>query len=132
MAKAKNKKMSPNGPIDIMEYLQNENKSLREKLDRMENERDNALRGIANAANLAGQPLTMFQPEALTVIQMICRRYKKLVAFARAHEKWEAELIMNDGSWGQDGSAATPTLTEEQYTKMLEIQSLRNEALEGV
>lgn len=51
----------------------------------------------------------------------------KLLAFAQAHEAWEADLIRN-GRWEATGDGL-PTLTEDIYDSMMALQALRNEAV---
>ena len=51
-----------------------------------------------------------------------------LIDVLKRYEQWEANLIMEDSCW--EGS--TPTLTNELYEELLEIQELRNKALSNV
>lgn len=51
-----------------------------------------------------------------------------LIEVLKRYETWEANLIMEDSCW--EGSL--PTLTNELYEELLEIQKLRNEALSNV
>jgi hypothetical protein len=46
----------------------------------------------------------------------------------REYEKLEADIIIN-GNWG-NGMAETPRFTPDQWQKVIEIQALRNEAME--
>lgn len=52
-------------------------------------------------------------------------RIEKLEAALLAYEKWEADLIMCDDAW----RGSLPTLTQELYDRMIELQEMRNEAL---
>ena len=124
MAKAKK------SPIDNSEFLQSENNNLRKKLDRVENERDNALRILTNCANLLGYQLKTYQPECLSIVRAACRQHPKLIKFAKEHEAWEAKMLNNDEYWGPDGTTLSPLKTDELYDQLIEIQKLRNEALE--
>lgn len=54
---------------------------------------------------------------------------EKLAAFAVAHERWEADLILSDEAW-DGGMAEFPRLTAELYDSFMQVQALRNEALE--
>ena len=51
-----------------------------------------------------------------------------LIDVLKRYETWEANLIMEDSCWG----GGMPTLTNELYEELLEIQKLRNEALSNV
>lgn len=53
------------------------------------------------------------------------------VKFAEAHEKWEAALILSDEAW-DGGMAALPTFTHDLYDEFMEVQRLRNTALDMV
>lgn len=44
-----------------------------------------------------------------------------------AYEEWEADLVMCNASW----RGSTPTLTQDQWDRLLEIQEQRNEAVQG-
>jgi hypothetical protein len=46
----------------------------------------------------------------------------------REYEKLEADIIIN-GNWG-NGMAETPRFTPDQWQWVIEIQALRNEAME--
>jgi len=50
-------------------------------------------------------------------------------AFAKAHEKWEANLINSNEAWAPDGMAEFPRLTAPLYDEFMEVQRLRNAAL---
>jgi hypothetical protein len=52
----------------------------------------------------------------------------ELAAVAKRYEAWEARLILCDEAWS-GGVAPLPTLTEELWDELLEIQRDRNEAL---
>lgn len=47
-----------------------------------------------------------------------------LLAVARAYEAWEADLVLN-----ADWSRSTPTMTQAQFDRMMEIQAMRNAAI---
>jgi len=51
-----------------------------------------------------------------------------LLAFAKAHEQWEANLILSDKAW-DGGMAEFPRLTQELYDEFMEVQALRNAAI---
>lgn len=51
----------------------------------------------------------------------------ELVAVLRGYEAWEADLIAN-GRWEATGDGL-PTLTDELYDSLMELQAHRNEAL---
>jgi hypothetical protein len=51
-----------------------------------------------------------------------------LAAVAKRYEAWEARLILCDEAWS-GGVAPLPTLTEELWDELLEIQRDRNEAI---
>jgi len=42
------------------------------------------------------------------------------------YESWEAELISDNRCWGPEGMNSLPTLTQELYNKMIELQGKRN------
>ena len=48
-----------------------------------------------------------------------------LLEVAKAYEQWEASLIMEDESWRN----GLPTLTQAQYDRLMEIQTMRNKAI---
>lgn len=52
-----------------------------------------------------------------------------LLAVALAYEAWEAGLIMTDESWQPYGMAETPRITQEQWDRLIEIQTMRNAAV---
>lgn len=56
-----------------------------------------------------------------------CAEADCLRKVAEAYEKWEADIILNNGWDGKDG---LPTITREQFDRMIEIQAMRNSALE--
>ena len=51
-----------------------------------------------------------------------------LLALAKAYEAWDAELIMSDEAW-EGGMREFPTMTEELWDRLLEIQAMRTEAV---
>jgi hypothetical protein len=51
-----------------------------------------------------------------------------LFAVCQAYEEWEGDIVMN-GDWGPDGMHPYPRLTEAQYQRMIEIQTMRNAAI---
>jgi hypothetical protein len=51
-----------------------------------------------------------------------------LIDVLKRYETWEANLIMEDSCW----EGRMPTLTNELYEELLEVQKLRNEALSNV
>lgn len=57
-------------------------------------------------------------------VQSDAARVEKLEQALRAHEAWEADIVLN-----ADWSAATPRLTQKQMDDLNEIQNLRNSAL---
>lgn len=57
------------------------------------------------------------------------KRIMAMEKFAKAHERWEANLILSEKAW-DGGAAALPTLTEELWDEALEVQKLRNAALQ--
>jgi hypothetical protein len=52
----------------------------------------------------------------------------ELAAVAKRYEAWEARLILCDEAWS-GGVAPLPTLTDELWDELLEIQRDRNEAI---
>lgn len=50
-----------------------------------------------------------------------------LLAVAKAYEQWEADLVLSDAAW-RDGQAL-PRLTNELWSRLLEIQTMRNKAI---
>lgn len=55
--------------------------------------------------------------------------FEKLLAFAVAHEAWEADLILSGEAW-DGGMAEFPRLTAELYDEFMRVQAMRNEAVE--
>lgn len=55
-------------------------------------------------------------------------RLRLLTEFAEAHERWEANLVI-DGDWGPIGMHPYPRLTAALYDEALQVQALRNRAL---
>jgi hypothetical protein len=53
-----------------------------------------------------------------------------LIAVLKAYEQWEADLILCPEAW--EGEAGMPTLTHELYDRLIEIQTMRNQALKAV
>jgi len=53
-----------------------------------------------------------------------CNSHYKLLDALKAHEAWEADLILN-GDW----SSGTCRLTQNQHDKLSDVQDLRNEAI---
>jgi len=51
-----------------------------------------------------------------------------LLAFARAHEKWEAEFILDSECWPLNESGM-PIFSEAIYDKFMELQAMRNAAI---
>ena len=51
------------------------------------------------------------------------------IKFAEAHEKWEASLIMSDEAW-DGGMASLPRFTQAIYDDFMEVQRMRNVALD--
>ena len=51
-----------------------------------------------------------------------------LLEVALAYEKWEADMILCDRAWRR-GAASLPTLTQELWGRLLEIQKMRNAAI---
>lgn len=55
---------------------------------------------------------------------------RALLAFAKAHEQWEADLIMDNKAWNIHGPMADyPTFTEPLWDRAMELQAMRNKAL---
>ena len=52
----------------------------------------------------------------------------ELLAVAKAYEQWEADLIMSDEAWNGN-SAMLPTITQELWDRLIEIQTMRNRAV---
>lgn len=52
--------------------------------------------------------------------------------FAKAHERWEANLINHPKAWGADGMDPEPRIVGELYDEFMEVQRLRNAALAKV
>ena len=52
---------------------------------------------------------------------------EELVAFANAHQEWEANLIMNG-----DRSRGVVTLNQDLHDEFIKVQELRNKALANV
>lgn len=53
----------------------------------------------------------------------------ELLAFAIAHQEWEAKLIADDKAWMVNNS---PMLIEEHYDEFIRLQDLRNMAFEKI
>ena len=51
----------------------------------------------------------------------------ELLALAKRYEAWEANLVLH-GRWETTGDGL-PTLTEDLYDEMMELQALRNAAI---
>lgn len=51
-----------------------------------------------------------------------------LIAFAVAHEQWEAKLLMSDKAWN-GGQSSFPMIVDEHYDGLMEVQALRNDAI---
>ena len=51
-------------------------------------------------------------------------RVRALVDVLEAYEEWEADLILN-----ADWSGSTPVMTQEQFDRWMEIQTMRNSVL---
>ena len=51
-------------------------------------------------------------------------RVRALVDVIEAYEEWEADLILN-----ADWSGSTPVMTQEQFDRWMEIQTMRNSIL---
>lgn len=64
----------------------------------------------------------------LTCVGKIVAQRAALVEALKAHEQWEAELIMSNEAW-DDGMATFPTLTQDLCDKLTRVQNLRNAAL---
>ena len=54
------------------------------------------------------------------------KRIAELEAVLTAYESWEAELILSDESWDEDN---LPHLTQLQFDRLIDIQTMRNKAL---
>lgn len=58
-------------------------------------------------------------------------RLEKLTAFAIAMEQWEGDMILDNEAW-RGGMAPLPTLTYPLWDRLLELQHMRNQSLEGI
>lgn len=56
---------------------------------------------------------------------------EQVVAFIKAHEAWEAALILDDVAW-KGGSADYPTITHGLYDAMMGVQAIRNDLKKAV
>lgn len=54
--------------------------------------------------------------------------FAELLEVARRYEAWEGKLILSEEAW-RGGVAELPTLTDELWDDLLEIQGLRNAAI---
>jgi hypothetical protein len=52
-----------------------------------------------------------------------------MLAALLAWQQWEAEIIRDSECWGGDGSAEWPTITEPHYERLIELQTVRNQAI---
>jgi hypothetical protein len=52
-----------------------------------------------------------------------------LVKVLEAYEQWEADLIMRDDAW--QGMSGLPTVPQDLWNRLIEIQMVRNAALKG-
>lgn len=52
-----------------------------------------------------------------------------LIEVCKAYEEWEGDIIIN-GDWGPGGMDPYPRLTEAQCDRMLELQAMRNAAID--
>ena len=57
-------------------------------------------------------------------------RFDAALALLAEYEEWEAELISDNRCWGPEGMNSLPSLTQQLYDKMLELQAKRNEVLD--
>ncbi len=57
-------------------------------------------------------------------------RLDAALALLAEYEEWEAELISDNRCWGPEGMNSLPSLTQQLYDKMLELQAKRNEVLD--
>jgi len=69
---------------------------------------------VALASSQANAHLIVAAPDLLTV--------------AKRYEAWEAKLIRADDAWNSENGL--PALNQELYDELMEIQTLRNTALE--
>lgn len=53
----------------------------------------------------------------------------RLLAVAKAYEAWEGDVILNADWGGPVGEYDTPILTQAQWDRLVEIQTMRNAAL---
>lgn len=52
-----------------------------------------------------------------------------LLAVAKAYEQWEADIIMCEECWAPGGMAGLPRITQKLWDRLIEIQTLRNAAI---
>jgi hypothetical protein len=58
----------------------------------------------------------------------LIRQRDAFLAIVEAYEQWEADLLQSQEAWS-GGLAPLPTLTEELFDRLLEIQAMRNAAI---
>ena len=56
-------------------------------------------------------------------------KLKKALGLLEKYEALEAEIIVSDECWEPQGMAETPRFTQDQWDKIIELQSERNEIL---
>ena len=51
---------------------------------------------------------------------------RDLYAVARAYERWEADLILDNDAWAD---RELPTITQPLWDRLMDIQAVRNDAI---
>ena len=67
-----------------------------------------------------------FIVEAVNNYASLKARIQELVAVLKAYEQWEADIILENECW----SGQNLRLTDEIYDRMIELQTMRNAALQ--
>jgi hypothetical protein len=63
--------------------------------------------------------------EAADLIVRAVNAHDELLAFAKAHERWEADLVTSNEAW-KFGARALPEITEHLWDGLMELQRMRN------
>lgn len=57
------------------------------------------------------------------------KRFAAALECLEGYEQLEADIIDDNRCWAPEGMASTPRLTQEQWDRMTELQTLRNRVL---
>lgn len=68
------------------------------------------------------------EPANAEFVRRACNAYDDLLAVALAYEAWEADLVLH-ANW-EATADGLPTLTFAQYDRLMQIQAMRNAAVE--